>query len=87
VKLVINTGRPVATVARELGFQGQPLGRCVKPFKARQAGDRVLTETEYAELLRLRKDNAELRLDRAFLEKTSLFFVQEVSDTNAKRSN
>ena len=88
VKLVINTGRPVATVARELGLQEQTLGRWVKSFKTRQAGgDRVLTETEHAELLRLRKDNAELRLDRAFLKKASLFFAQEVSDTNAKRSN
>ena len=88
VKLVINTGRPVATVARELGLQEQTLGRWVKSFKARQAGgERVLTETEHAELLRLRKDNVELRLDRAFLKKASLFFAQEATDTNAKRSS
>jgi transposase len=88
VKLVINTGRPVATVARELGLRGQTLGPRVKSLKARQAGgDPVLTETEHAELLRLRKDNAELRLDRAFLRKASLFFAQKVSDTNAKRSS
>jgi transposase len=37
--------------------------------------------------LRLRKDNAELMLDRAFLKKASLFFAQEATDTNAKRSN
>jgi transposase len=85
---VINTGRPVAVVARELGLQEQTLGRWVKLFKSRRdAGDRVLTETEHAELLRLRKDNAELMLDRAFLKKASLFFAQEATDTNAKRSN
>ncbi|HEV8055961.1 MAG TPA: transposase, partial [Nocardioidaceae bacterium] len=40
VKLVINTGRPVATVARELGIKEQTLGRWVNVFKARQeAGD------------------------------------------------
>jgi len=88
VKLVINTGRPVATVARELGINEQTLGRWVNSFKTRQSsGDRALTETEYAELLRLRKDNADLRLDRAFLKKASLFFAQEATDTNAKRSN
>ena len=31
VKLVINTGRPVAVVARELGVKEQTLGRWVKP--------------------------------------------------------
>ena len=88
VKLVINTARPVAVVARELGLQEQTLGRWVKAFKARQnAGERVLTETEHAELVRLRKDNAELMLDRAFLKKASLFFAQEATDTNAKRSS
>ena len=88
VKLVINTGRPVATVARELGLNEQSLGRWVNAFKARQAGvGTALSEADQAELVRLRKENAELKLDRAFLKKASLFFAQEVSDTNAKRSN
>lgn len=88
VKLVINTGRPVATVARELGVKEQTLGRWVNLFKARsEAGDGALTETERAELARLREENSELKLDRAFLKKASLFFAQEASDTNQKRSH
>jgi len=35
VKLVITTGRAVATVARELGINEPPLGRWVTAFKAR----------------------------------------------------
>ncbi len=59
VKLVINTGRPVASVARELGVMAQTLGWWVNLFKARQdAGDGVLSETERAELTRLRKENS-----------------------------
>lgn len=59
VKLVINTARPVAVVAREFGLQEQTLGRWVKLFKAsHDAGERTLTETKRAELVRLRKDNA-----------------------------
>jgi transposase len=38
-------------------------------------------------LVRLRKENADLKLDRAFLKKAALFFAQEVSDTNVRRSN
>jgi len=88
VKLVINTGRTVAVVARELGIQESTLGRWVNVFKERQdVGDGALSETERAELARLRKENSELKLDRAFLKKASLFFAQEASDTNVKRSN
>jgi transposase-like protein len=35
VKLVINTGRTVATAARELGLKEQTLGRWVHDFRAR----------------------------------------------------
>ena len=88
VKLVVNTGRPVATVARELGIVEQTLGNWVKAHRARhEAGDEALTEEERVELVRLRKEVAELKMDRAFLKKASLFFAQEASDTNGKRSS
>jgi transposase len=88
VKLVINTGRAVAVVARELGIQESTLGRWVNQFKVRHAaGDGALSETERVELARLRRENSELKMDRAFLKKASLFFAQEASDTNEKRSH
>jgi len=88
VGLVVNTGRAVAVVARELGIQESTLGRWVNAFKTRQdAGDGALSETERAELARLRRENADLKMDRAFLKKASIFFAQEASDTNEKRSH
>jgi len=88
VGLVINTGRTVAVVARELGINEATLGRWVNLHKDRQvAGDTPLNESEQVELARLRKEVAELKLDRAFLKKASLFFAQEASDTNVKRSS
>ena len=88
VKLVLTTGRAVATVARELGVNEATLGRWVTAFKARnETGQTEVTESERAELLRLRKENADLKLDRAFLKKASIFFAQEASDMNGKRSN
>ena len=91
VKLVINTGRTVATVARELGLKEQTLGQWVHDFRARASAGETrqggLSETERAELLRLRRENSDLKLDRAFLKKASLFFAQEASDTNGKRSS
>ena len=71
-RLVIETGRPVAHVAAEIGVGEQVLGRWVRLAReAADAGDtaRVLDADERAELERLRRENAELRLDRAFLKK------------------
>ena len=88
VKLVINTGRTVAVVARELGINEATLGRWVNSQKHREgAGDTPLSESEQVELARLRKEVAELKLDRAFLKKASLFFAPDASDTNVKRSS
>lgn len=87
VGLVVNTGRAVVQVARELGLKEQTLGRWVKAFRDRQeTGTAVLGESERAELARLRRENAELEMDRAFLKKASLFFAQEAQGTKAKRT-
>ncbi|OUM45688.1 transposase [Arthrobacter agilis] len=68
MKLVINTGRPVATVARELGIDEASLGRRVSTFTARNdIGESAVIVSERAELQRLRNENADLKLDRAFL--------------------
>ena len=70
VKLVINTGRPVATVARELGINEVLQGRWANTFKPRNdTGETAVTESEQAELLRLRKENADLKLERVILKK------------------
>ena len=88
VKLVVTTGRAVATVARELGVNEATLGRWVASFKARnEAGQTEVTESERAKLLRLRKENADLKLDWAFLKKRPSSSRKEASDTNGKRSN
>ena len=40
LKLVVNTGLPIATVARELGVKEQTRGRWVNAYRARcEAGD------------------------------------------------
>jgi transposase len=87
-KLVINTCRTVArsSVSRSGRWA---VGSITARARAAacEAGQGGLSETERAVLLRLRRENSDLKLDRAFLKKTSLFFAQEASDTNGKRSN
>jgi transposase len=79
-RLVIETGRPVAHVAAEIGVGEQMLGRWVRLARERANGDdtgAVLDADERSELERLRKENAELRLDREFLKKAAAFFASE----------
>jgi transposase len=71
-RLVIETGRPVAHVVVEIGVGEQVLGRRVRlQRQAAAAGDTgaVLDADERAELERLRRENAKLRLDHEFLKK------------------
>jgi transposase len=79
VRLVTETGRPIAHVAAEIGVGAQLLGRWVAKAAQGSPGDNsaVLDADERAELLRLRKENAELRLDREFLKKAATFFATE----------
>jgi transposase len=56
VKLVINTGRPIAAMTGELGLIEQALSHWAKAYRDRlEAGERGLSESERIELLRLRK--------------------------------
>jgi transposase len=54
------------------------LGKWVKKAKdSGQAPHRDLSETERAELERLRKENATLRMERDFAKKVAAWFAKE----------
>lgn len=75
--LVIDTDRTIAAVAAELNVGAQLLGRWVSQERARMGTppDAPLDVSERAELERLRKENAELKLDNEFLGKAAAFFA------------
>jgi transposase len=78
VRIVRETGKPIAQVARELGINDGTLGNWVaKDRRAREGGDGVLTESERAELVRLRKENAELAMERDVLKRSVALWVKE----------
>ncbi|WP_235504552.1 transposase [Nostocoides sp. Soil756] len=67
--LVIDTGRTVAAVSREIGVGEQLLGRWVAIERSRMDDPpEAIDVNERAELERLRRENAELRMDREFLK-------------------
>ncbi|HEV8177555.1 MAG TPA: transposase [Gemmatimonadales bacterium] len=78
VHLVVETGRPIARVARELGINEGTLGNwCAKARRAAGEGEVELSETERAELARLRKENVELRMQRDVLKRSVALWVDE----------
>lgn len=82
-RLVIDTGRPIAQVARELGLGEQLLGRWVHAEEGRAqepeepASVEELNLNERAELALLRKEVVDLRRDRDFLKKAAAFFASD----------
>lgn len=78
VKAVIETSRPVAQVARELGIVEGTLGNWVNTYRREHAGEEPpLTVSERARLRELEKEVRELRLKNEFLGKAAAFFAQE----------
>lgn len=72
-RLVIETGRPVAAVAREIGVGEALLGRWVAIERSRMYDPPGAVDAdERAELVRLRREVAELRMDREFLKKAAV---------------
>jgi len=76
-RLVIDTGRPIVTVAAEINVGAQLLGRWVQLERDRMGAppEAPLDVSERAELERLRAENADLRLDNEFLGKAAAFFA------------
>ena len=78
VALVTETGKPIAQVARDLGVNEGTLGNwCAKARRAAGDGTGELSESERAELARLRKENTELRMQRDVLKRSVALWVDE----------
>ena len=78
VRLVRETGRPIAQVAKDLGINEGTLGNWVNADRRRRGdGDGALGEDERAELARLRKENAELTMQRDVLKRSVALWVKD----------
>ena len=78
VKMVIESSRAVADVARELGIGAETLRTWVSRYRAEHADEEPpLTISERARLRELEKENRELKMKAEFLGKAAAFFAQE----------
>ncbi|PXY25739.1 transposase [Prauserella flavalba] len=77
-KLVVESNRPVASVARELQLNEQTLRNWVNGYREQHAADEPpLTVSERARLRELEKEVRELRMEKEFLGKAAAFFASE----------
>lgn len=80
VRLVLDEGKTVAEVARDLDLTQSALGTWVKQARAdRTHGRTGLTTAEREELARLRKENRLLKTERVLLKKWAAFFAKETT--------
>jgi len=85
VRLVRESGRPIAHVAEDLGVHREALRLWVRQAEA-DRGERpdLLTSSEREELRRLRAENSELRRANEILKVASALFARELDRPRTK---
>ena len=79
VRIVEETKKPIAQVARDLGVNEGTLGNWVQRARAAREGHGELSKDDYEELKRLRAENAELRMERDVLKRSVVLWVKEAT--------
>ena len=85
VRLALESGRPIAHVAADLGIHSETLRKYVRRAEA-DAGLRpdLPTSEEREEIKRLRQENFELRRANEILKSASVFFAKELDPDRSK---
>jgi transposase len=85
IRLVFESGRPIAHVAADIGVPAETLRKRVRQAEADSGRRSVLLSTqEREEIRRLRKENYELRRANEILKSASLFFARELDPDRPK---
>lgn len=77
VKMVTETDRSIAAVARDLGINEGTLGNWVNKYRHEHPASEELNVSDRARLKELENENRELRMERDFLKKAAAFFAKE----------
>lgn len=77
VKMVIQSQRPIAEVARELGINEGTLGHWVSKYRDEHPVTEELSLPDRAKLKELERENRDLRMQNDFLKKAAAYFAKE----------
>ncbi len=85
VRLALESQRPIAQVAADLGVHPEALRKRVRQAQA-DSGRRpdLLSSEEREEIRKLRKENYELRRANEILKSASVFFAKELDTDRTK---
>ncbi|MGH3990075.1 MAG: transposase [Pseudonocardiaceae bacterium] len=77
-RMVVDSSRPIAHVAREIGVHEITLGYWVKAYREKHAGEGApLDVSERARLHELERRNRDLEAELAFVKKAATYFARE----------
>ena len=79
VRLVRETGHPIARIAKDLGINPGTLANWVALDRRAKDGNGRLSEDERIELARLRRENAELAMERDVLKRSVALWVKDAT--------
>jgi len=85
VRLALESGRPIAHVAKDLGIGPEVLRKRVRQAQADAGeGGEVPTSQEREEVRKLRRENLELRRANEILKSASLYFARELDPDRSR---
>jgi transposase len=79
VRIVKETGKPIAQVARDLGINEGTLGNWLARDRSDNGVGRELSGDERARLRELERENVELRMERDVLKRSVVLWVKEAT--------
>jgi transposase len=84
VRLVFESGRPIAQVAADLGMHPEALRKRVRQAEIDGGRRDGLTSQEHEEIKKLRREVFELRRANEILKSASVFFAKELDPDRPK---